>query len=80
MHKRNQEGDQGGPSTPQKVPKFYMEGPKLYLRSNNGFKKEENAWLCLHNASLEGPELPRPPKILAQLRLWGEGYIRATFG
>ena len=22
---------------------------------NNGFKKEENAWLCLHKASLEGP-------------------------
>ena len=26
-------------------------------------------WLCLHNASLEGPELFGPPEILAQLRL-----------
>ena len=54
----------------QKVPNLTSEGPKLYLRSNNGIKKEENAWLCLHNASLEGPELFGPPKILAQLRLW----------
>ena len=45
FQKHNQEGDQGGPWT------------KLYLRSNNWFKKEENAWLCLHNASLEGLEL-----------------------
>ena len=40
------------------------EGPKLNLRSNTGFKKEENALLCLHNASLEGPELFGPPKIV----------------
>ena len=53
----------------QKVPNLTSEGPKLYLRSKNGLKKEENAWLCLHNASLEGPELFGPPKILAQLRL-----------
>ena len=39
------------------------EGPKLYLRSNNGFKKDENAWL--HNASLEGPEQFGLPKNLA---------------
>ena len=76
-HKRNQEGDQGGLGPPrrsqichQKVPNLTSEGPKLYLRSKNGLKKEENAWLCLHNASLEGPELFGPPKILAQLRLW----------
>ena len=29
--------------------------------------------LCLHNASLVGPKLFGPPKILAQLRLWAEG-------
>ena len=75
-HKRNQEGDKGGPWTPQKVPNLASESPnfdirrsQLYLRSNNGSKKEENAWLCLHNASLEGPELFGPPKILAQFRL-----------
>ena len=62
MHKRNQEGDPGGPWTPRrsqicywKVPNLTSEGPELYLRSNNGLKKEENAWLCLHKASLEGP-------------------------
>ena len=60
----------------QKVPNLTSEGPKLYLRSNNGFKKEENAWLCLHNASLEGPELFGPPKILAQLRLWRHLIIK----
>ena len=27
----------------QKVPNLTSEGPKLYLRSNNGIKKEENA-------------------------------------
>ena len=52
-----------------KLPNLTSEGPKLYLRINNGFKKEENALLCLHNASLEGPELFGPPKILAQLRI-----------
>ena len=35
-HNRNQEGD-------QKVPNLTSEGVKLYLRSTNGFKKEENA-------------------------------------
>ena len=73
-HKRNQERDLGGPWTPQKVPNLSLEGPKfdikLYLRHNNGFKKEENAWVCLHNASLEGQELFGPPKILAQNCLW----------
>ena len=64
----------------QKVPNLTSEGPKLYLRSKNGLKKEENAWLCLHNASLEGPELFGPPKILAQLRLWTEQAYYSTMG
>ena len=49
-HKRNQEGDQRvlGPSRRsqichQKVQNLTSEGPKLYLRSNNGFEKDENA-------------------------------------
>ena len=42
-HKRNQEGDQGGPWTPQKVPNLSSKGPKFDIRSNYGFKKEENA-------------------------------------
>ena len=49
-HKRNLEGDQGVLGPPRrsqichlKVPNMTSEGPKLYLRSNNGFKKEENA-------------------------------------
>ena len=42
-----------------KLPPLLVE-----LRSN----KEENAWLCLHNASWEVPELFGPPKILPQLR------------
>ena len=69
MHKRNEEGDQGGPWTPrrsqichQKVPKLTSEGPQFYLRSNNGIKSEENARLCLHNPIFEGPELFGPPK------------------
>ena len=36
-------------------------------------------WLCLHNASLEGPELFGPPEILAQLRLWAYKFHYLLF-
>ena len=36
----------------QKVQNLTSEDPKLNLRSNNGFKKEENLWLCYCQALL----------------------------
>ena len=53
--------DQGKPCH-WKVPNLTSEGPKLYLRSNNGFKKEENALLCMHNDSLKVQNCLDPPK------------------
>ena len=41
-HKRNQEGDQGSPLTPQKVPNLSSEGPKFDIRrSQIIFKKQK---------------------------------------
>ena len=67
VHKRSQEGDQGGPLTPlegakwqQKVHKWILEGAKI-------------KYFGRLNTSLEGAELFGPPKIRAQLRLLDYG-------